>query len=128
MRLFQNPALAAMLVQNFFIGIVFYSLLYYLPIFYQTVRQFSALTSAALIVPLVIFQAIASALSGQYISRMKRYGEVLWMGYICWTLGAGLHCMFDRDTPIVAFVLILMVEGWGVGLVFQPSKSPPSMP
>lgn len=122
MRLFRNRALAAMLTQNFFIGIVFYSLLYYLPIFYQTARKFSPLASAALIVPLVIFQAIASALSGQYISRKKRYGEVLWLGYICWVLGAGLQCMFGRSTPVPAIVFILIVEGFGVGLVFQPSE------
>lgn len=121
-RLFKNPALAAMLVQNFLIGIVFYSLLYFLPIYYQTARQMGLIESAALILPIVIPQAVASALSGQYISRMKRYGEVLWLGYICWTIGTGLHCIFSRTTSVVAIVFILAVEGTGVGLVFQPSK------
>jgi len=111
-----------MLTQNFLIGIVFYSLLYYLPMYYQSARQMSLLTSAALIIPIVIPQAIASAASGQYISRMKRYGEVIWLGYICWTIGTALQCIFNRTTPIVAIVFILIVEGVGVGLVFQPSK------
>lgn len=121
-RLFKNPALAAMLIQNFLIGIVFYSLLYYLPIYYQSALQMDLLTSAALLIPIVIPQAIASALSGQYISRMKRYGEVIWLGYICWVIGTSLHCIFDRSTAVVAIVFILIVEGAGVGLVFQPSK------
>lgn len=110
-----------MLTQNFLIGIVFYSLLYYLPIYYQSARQMGLLTSAALLIPVVIPQAIASALSGQYISRMNRYGEVIWLGYICWTIATGLHCLFDRTIPIVGIVFILIVEGVGVGLVFQPS-------
>lgn len=121
-RLFKNPALAAMLIQNFLIGIVFYSLLYYLPIYFQTARHESVLTSAALVLPIVIPQAIASALSGQYISRMKRYGEVIWIGYICWVIGTALHCAFSRTFPLAAIVVILIIEGTGVGLVFQPSK------
>lgn len=112
-----------MLTQNFLIGIVFYSLLYYLPIYYQTARQMDLLTSAALLVPIVIPQAIASALSGQYISRTGRYGEVIWLGYICWVIGTGLHILLDRDIAVVAIVFILIVEGTGVGLVFQPSMS-----
>lgn len=110
-----------MLSQNFLIGIVFYSLLYYLPIFYQSALQMDLITSAALLIPIVVPQAIASALSGQYISRMKRYGEVIWTGYVCWVIGSGLHCLFDRNTSTIAIVFILMVEGIGVGLVFQPS-------
>lgn len=111
-----------MLIQNFLIGIVFYSLLYYLPIYYQSARRMSLLTSAAMIIPIVIPQAIASALSGQYISRRKRYGEVLWTGYICWVIGTALHCIFSRTLSVVAIIFILIVEGVGVGLVFQPSK------
>ncbi|KAH7025678.1 major facilitator superfamily domain-containing protein [Microdochium trichocladiopsis] len=121
LRLFNNPALAAMLTQNFLIGIVFQSLLYYLPIYFQSALRMNLVTSAALILPTVIPQAVASALSGQYISRMKRYGEVIWLGYICWTIGSSLHCIFDRSTAIVAMVFILGVEGWGIGCVFQPT-------
>lgn len=110
-----------MLTQNFLIGIVFYSLLYYLPIYYQTVRQMSLLDSAALIVPLVIAQAIASALSGQYISHFGRYWEVILTGYVCWVIGTSLHCIFSRDIPAVGIVFVLIVEGFGVGLVFQPT-------
>ncbi|KAH9897582.1 major facilitator superfamily domain-containing protein [Xylariomycetidae sp. FL2044] len=104
--LFNTPALAAMLTQNFLIGI--------------SARQMDLIASAALILPIVIPQAIASALSGQYISRMGKYGEVIWTGYICWVLGAALHCIFGRSTSAVAIAFILIVEGTGVGLVFQP--------
>ncbi|KAI1502544.1 major facilitator superfamily domain-containing protein [Biscogniauxia marginata] len=121
LRLFNNPALAALMTQNFLIGVAYFSLLYYLPIFYQSARQMSLMATAALILPLVIPQATASALSGQYTTRMKRYGEVIWTGYICWTIAAALQCTFTRTTPTVAIVFILAMEGIGVGLVFQPT-------
>jgi MFS family permease len=62
-----------------------------------------------------------SILSGQYVSRIKRYGEVIWVGYALWTLGAGLVLTFDRTTPQWQMVIILFIEGAGVGNVFQPT-------
>lgn len=40
-------------------------------------------------IPTLAMQSIASILSGQYISRRKRYGEVIWAGFALWTLYVG---------------------------------------
>jgi len=109
-----------MLVQNFLLGIVYYSQLYYLPLFFQNARRFSPITSATLVLPITCAQMMASILGGQYVSRTERYGEVIWSGFILWTLGVGLTCLFDLNTPIYAMVLILLVQGVGVGFIFQP--------
>jgi len=52
-RLFKTPALCAMLIQNVLIGITFYGFVSYVPIYYQSVGQWSPILSAALMVPLV---------------------------------------------------------------------------
>ena len=121
LHVYKIPAVCAILIQNLLFGIVYYSHLYYLPIYYQNARQFSPLLSAALIVPFVAGQSTFSVLSGQYISRMKRYGEVIWGGYALWTLGTGLLLLFNRNTPKWMIVIILIIEGAGVGNVFQPT-------
>ena len=118
---FNNPAVCAILIQNFLFGIVYYSHLYYLPIYYQNAREFSPLLSAALTIPFVAGQSFFSILSGQYVSRTKRYGEVIWTGYALWTLGTGLILLFNRTTPRWELVIILIIEGAGVGNVFQPT-------
>jgi hypothetical protein len=110
-----------MFLQNLLLGITWYSELYFLPIYFQSARQLSITTSAALLVPLVVSQSIASALSGQYISRMNRYGEVIWLGFLLWTLTAGLHLLFDQTTSLAKIAVILAFEGFAVGCVFQPS-------
>lgn len=109
-----------MLSQNFLFGMAYYSELYYIPLYLENVRGYTPLVSAALTVPLVIAQAGISAVSGQYISRMGRYGEILWSGFGLWVLGAGLMIMFNRNTSIVAIVFINLITGLGVGNVFQP--------
>lgn len=109
-----------MLVQNLLFGIVYYSQLYYLPLFFQNAHQLSPLASAALLLPMTGVQMIASILSGLYISWKQRYGEIIWLGFFCWTLGVGLTCMFNVDTPQYATALVLLIEGIGIGCIFQP--------
>ncbi|KAJ4348723.1 uncharacterized protein N0V89_010101 [Didymosphaeria variabile] len=121
LSLFTSAPICVMLLQNFFFGLVYYSQLYYLPLFFQNARGMSPILSAALVLPIPCAQMTASILSGQYISRLERYGEVIWSGFFLWTLGAGLTCMFDLNTSIAAIAIILVIQGIGVGFVFQPT-------
>lgn len=75
-----------MLAQSFFLGLVYQSNLYYIPLYLQNAHQFSVMTSALIFVPLVGVQSLFSVMSGLYISRFKRYGEVIWVGFGLWTL------------------------------------------
>ena len=74
------------MVQTFLFGCAYQSYLYYLPLFLQNARQLSVLRSASVTVAMVVVQSVFSILSGQYLSRRKRYGEVLWFGFGIWIL------------------------------------------
>lgn len=121
MSIFGNLAVAVLLLQNFFFGIVYYSQLYYLPLFFQNALQLSPIVSAALILPIPGAQMTLSILSGWYISKRGRYGEVIWAGFILWTIGVALNCLFTRKISIGVIVIALIIQGAGVGLVFQPT-------
>lgn len=84
--LFRNKVVAALLLQSFLLGAAYQSYLYYLPLYFQNVRQWSAIESAAMTVSMVACQSTTSILSGQYISLRQRYGEVIWSGFGIWTL------------------------------------------
>ncbi|OJJ50475.1 hypothetical protein ASPZODRAFT_11346 [Penicilliopsis zonata CBS 506.65] len=118
---FKNPVVAALFLQSFLLGAVYQSYLYYLPLYYQNAHDWSPIKSAALTAPLVVCQSLASITSGQYISRRKRYGEIIWLGFTLWTLGAGLTVIFKRDTPPGVIAGIMVVMGIGVGFTFQPT-------
>jgi MFS family permease len=100
---------------------VFYNYLYSLPLYYQNVRKFSPIKSALMTLPMVLTQSVASILSGQYISRTKRYGEVIWLGYFLFALGTALTTLFNRTIPQYGIILILIVQGYGNGNCFQPT-------
>lgn len=93
----------------------------YLPVYFQNVRGYSPILSAALTIPLVANMSVFSICSGQYISRTKRYGEIIWSGYVLWALGSGLMLLFSRATPKWQIIVFLLIEGGGVGFTFQPS-------
>ncbi|CAH0057717.1 unnamed protein product [Clonostachys solani] len=119
--IYKNYAVSVMLIQNFLLGAVYQSYLYYVPLYLQNAHQYSVMTSALLYMPMVITQCISSIVSGQYISRYKRYGEVIMFGFGTWTLGAGLALILKKDTHPAAIAAILSVVGVGVGSVFQPT-------
>jgi MFS family permease len=119
--IFKNPVITVMLIQSFLFGAVYQSYLYYLPLYFQNVRQDSVIVSAAFTACMVTVQSISSISSGQYISRMGRYGEVIWVGFGSWTLGSGLMLYYNRDTHPGLIVIPLIFVGIGVGFIFQPT-------
>ncbi|ORY69822.1 major facilitator superfamily domain-containing protein [Pseudomassariella vexata] len=121
LTIFKSPVVVVILTQSLFFGAVYQSYLYYLPMYFQNVRQWSVLTSAAYTSAVVLPQSCVSIVSGQYISWRKRYGEVLWSGFGCWTLGSGLTLLWTRNTHPVMVVIPLLLIGIGVGNVFQPT-------
>jgi MFS family permease len=84
--MFKNKVICTLFLQSFLLGAVYQAYLYYLPLYYQNARGWSPIVSAALTTPMVACQSLASICSGQYISRRKRYGEVIWAGFGLWTL------------------------------------------
>lgn len=119
--MFHSPSVAVMLLQSFLLGANYYTYLYYLPLYYQNVRGYSILTSALLLLPLVIAQSIFSVLAGQYLSRMNRYGEVIYVGFGLWMLGSGLLILCNRTTHPVTICGFLVLIGIGTGCTFQPT-------
>ncbi|KAI6778559.1 uncharacterized protein J7T54_003309 [Emericellopsis cladophorae] len=121
LRLYQAPHCSALYAQTFLTGLAYFGNFFYLPIYFQSILQYSALESGALILPVVITTSATSILSGLYMARMHRYMHCILVGFMLWTLGNGLTLMFDRDTKIGPLIGILIVEGAGIGLTLQPT-------
>jgi len=57
------------------------------------------------------------------MARKKRWGCVLWVGWLLWMLGAGLVCAFNKQPKVAVVVCVLVVEGLDIGLIFRPSSA-----
>lgn len=121
LSMFRSPSVAAMMAQSLCLGMAYQSYLYFLPLYFQNVRGKSALISACLQLPLVCSQSMASISGGLYMSKFNRYGELIWLGFGCWTLGSGLFIMSGRDISLGLIALFEIFIGVGTGLTFQPT-------
>ncbi|KAL1864057.1 hypothetical protein VTK73DRAFT_6238 [Phialemonium thermophilum] len=121
LHLFSSLSKATLFGQNFLFGFVWQADLYFLPIYYQDVCGYTPIKSAYLSLPLLLAQSLAGVLSGPTMTLTARYMPTLWIGFILWTLGAGLKLLFTRSTSVPVYVVVALIEGAGVGFVFQPS-------
>jgi MFS family permease len=92
---------------------------YYLPLWFQSVKQTSPLRSGLLILPLMVSEACVDVLVGLLIHRTGRYREITWVGVIFMTLGMGLYILLDAHTSIVKVIGIEIIGGVGVACLFQ---------
>jgi predicted MFS family arabinose efflux permease len=92
---------------------------FYLPLFFQSVRQASPLRSGLLLLPLTIAAASTEMILGIIINRTGRYREIIWTGVVLITLGNGLYIKFWTDTPLAEIIGIEVIGGAGVAFLFQ---------
>lgn len=92
---------------------------YYLPLFFQSVRQASPLRSGILLLPITVTAAAADIVAGILIHRTGRYREIIWAGVTLMTLATGLYIDFWTDTPLARIIGIELIGGTGTALLFQ---------
>ena len=100
-------------------GIVLIGIEYYMPLYFQSVRQASPLRAGVLLLPLIVTQAVVEILSGILIDRTGRYREVTWAGVILMTIGTGLYITFGPGTSVAMVVGLQIFGGLGPALLFQ---------
>ena len=100
-------------------GMVLLGIEYYMPLYFQSVRQASPLHSGVLLLPLIVTQAVVEILSGTVINRTGRYREIIWAGVIFMMIGTGLYITFGPGTSVATVIGLQIFGGLGPGLLFQ---------
>ena len=102
---------------TFIHGILLWTILYYLPLYYEGVLGFSPLQAGVAAFPETFTVAPAAIVAGLIISRTGAYVWALRAGWILTTLGMGLLCLLGRDTPVFAWILLNLVPGIALGML-----------
>jgi EmrB/QacA subfamily drug resistance transporter len=118
--LFRNQVFTASGLLSLAGGMVFYAVIFYLPLFIQGVLGQSATTSGASLTPLFILVAIGAVLGGQIIDRVGRYQFLAVSGALILLFGIFLIVRMDSTTTLGTVTLSMIVVGLGFGLL-QPS-------
>ncbi|KAL6238394.1 hypothetical protein BDW75DRAFT_237494 [Aspergillus navahoensis] len=94
---------------------------YYVPIYFQAVRDDSALMSGVNLLPQILAQLVAAVLVGILIGRLGYYLPFAVVGAVLSAVGSGLLSLLSPTTPTVAWAAYQVILGLGRGASTQPS-------
>lgn len=98
-RLFRNRSVVSVLLVNWFFGMTFFSAVYYLPVYFQVVRNDSAMWSGIRLIPMQLVLCFISTFVGLSISKTGVYRPLICVGMALLTLWIGLTSLYDQTTP-----------------------------
>ncbi|KAI4171620.1 MAG: hypothetical protein LQ343_004098 [Gyalolechia ehrenbergii] len=101
------------------IGGSFFMLVYYLPIYFQSVSGVSPSESGIRNIPLVVAVSLFSVISGGLISKFGHYVPLMIVASVLGTIGAGLTYTLGIGTASSHWIGYQVLAGVGFGLGFQ---------
>ncbi|KAJ7211917.1 major facilitator superfamily domain-containing protein [Mycena haematopus] len=118
-RLFKTRTTGLIFFTVFLHSIAFFSALFYLPLYFQTLGA-SATKSGVLIIPFSLFSSVTSIVGCYIVSRMGDYRPVMWVAYAVTAIGYGLMIMLDERTIVALQIVYPLVASLGLGPLFLP--------
>jgi len=100
-------------------ALVFNSVAYFLPLYFQLVLSSSPSTSGVYMLAIAIPLAMISFLGGWIINKTGRYLEVLQAGLALMTVGVGLFILFTTSLNLGMIIGFLIITGIGFGPNFN---------
>ncbi|CAK7235468.1 hypothetical protein SCUCBS95973_009280 [Sporothrix curviconia] len=117
-RIFNNRDMLLTYVLTVLHGSILWSLLYFLPLYYQAVQGYKPIISAVAVLPETLTVAPAAAAVGIIAGITGRYRWSLWIGWGLATLGSGLLLLLGPDTSVAAWIWLNVPVGIGSGMLF----------
>lgn len=114
----RRSVLAATMFALFFGG-AFFLLVYYVPIFFQSVKGSSAMKSGIQLLPLMLATVISSVLVGAFVTMAGYYTPFLIGSTAIAAIGTGLITLYSVDISTGKWIGYQILVGAGVGAGFQ---------
>ncbi|EFW17884.1 MFS multidrug transporter [Coccidioides posadasii str. Silveira] len=99
-------------------GLVLWCALYYMPLYYETVKEYSPIIAGVSLFPLSFTVAPSAAIVGIVVTKTGHYRWAIWIGFFFATLGTGLFCVLDVHTSIAGWIFLTLPAGLGLGMLF----------
>ncbi|KAL6713053.1 hypothetical protein ACLMJK_009449 [Lecanora helva] len=102
---------------TFIHGIIVWTLLYYLPLFFEGAKDFTPILAGVAALPLILTIIPFCGIVGVVAARTGRYRGALRCGWVLTTLGTGILYLLSPKTSTPEWVLLMLVSGIGIGLM-----------
>ncbi|KAF9985956.1 hypothetical protein BGZ65_009290 [Modicella reniformis] len=118
-RLFKTRTNVAVFLTSLFIGMGLFGVLFFIPLYFQIVRQESATKAGLELLPLIAGLLISSITSGFMVTKWGQYRPFIWIGLALSTTGTGLLTLLNQDSSSGMIIGFLFINGIGLGLSMQ---------
>ncbi|KAF2186978.1 MFS general substrate transporter [Zopfia rhizophila CBS 207.26] len=116
--IFKNATAAVTYLETVIHGIILWSILYYLPLYYEAVKGFSPILAGVALFPQTFTVAPAAMVVGALIASTGKYRWAIWSGWVLTTAGMGILILLKTDTTTVEWIFLNLVGGLGTGILF----------
>ncbi|KAK3353167.1 putative aflatoxin efflux pump [Lasiosphaeria hispida] len=106
---------------TFFLAGSMLMMVYFVPIWFQTVKQTSAINSGIYNLPLVLSLVVSSIAAGIITQKIGYYVPSMLISPAIMSIGEGLMTTFNRDTPPAQWIAYQFIAGFGLGFGMQTS-------
>ena len=96
----------------------YFTFSYYLPIYFQSVKDTTATNSGIDTIPLLFTSILSSILIGAFVSAVGYYTPFVIFGMAIFCAGCGLMTTFNLDTPFRLWFGFELIAGIGLGAGF----------
>ena len=103
---------------TFIHGIILWSILYYMPLFFEGAQDFTPILAGVSALPQSLTVVPCAMVVGVVAAKTAHYRWALWVGWTLTTLGSGLLYLLSPTTSIPAWIFLMLVSGIGIGLLF----------
>lgn len=117
-RIFRNRTAAATLAGSFIHGLVLYTLIAFLPLYFQAILLRSPLEAAVSLVPFFVVLMAFTAIAAFAVEYWRRYLWLVWVGWVFLTLGTGLLGLWHAGQGMAMTASFQVIAAIGMGSLF----------
>jgi hypothetical protein len=118
LSIFQTTTAKVAYFQTVIHGLCLWCGLYYQPLYFEAVKGYTPILSGVALFPMTFTVAPTAVVVGFLITKTGKYRWAITAGWALTTLGLGLLILFDAKTKTVSWIFIMLVAGFGLGMLF----------
>ncbi|KAE8388989.1 major facilitator superfamily domain-containing protein [Aspergillus alliaceus] len=115
--IYSNVSSAINYLGVFLLGLIMWTLLYYLPLYYEAVKGYSTTVAGLAIFPQTLTIGPVGIGVSIAIAKLGRYRWALWTGWVVCTIGLGLLYPLGVETRIAQWIFLNVPVGLGIAFL-----------
>ncbi|KAM0394524.1 hypothetical protein ACHAPZ_009802 [Fusarium culmorum] len=124
LRLFGNRTSSTLLAISFIHSLLLYWICYFLPVYFQAVKEASPTRSAVMLFPIACTSAPGGVAAGITITKTGKYRIWHFAGFVLMSIACGLFTLLDESSSTGRWVGFQILFGFGTGVVFTSTLPP----